>query len=167
MNDILHPIPNKWTSAFLAAFSKWLIDLGKISTPSNFPFVDFLKMNMSQQPIDELITQILEKGNIHPSRHLISILKTMKQKINQISVQQEKSISILSFKDSLPEALVFGPYDKNIGRLDIYCPSILHKHMSDNFWNNQQNYARCYLSQGAIIDSQSQLLQERISMQRE
>ena len=88
MNDILHPIPNKWTSAFLAAFSKWLIDLGKISIPSTFPFVNFLKMNMSQQPIDELITQILEKGNINPSRHLISILKTMKQKIHQIKKSQ-------------------------------------------------------------------------------
>ena len=62
-------------------------------------------------------------------------------------------MSLLSLKESIPNSLVLGPYDKNIGRLDIYCPAILHQHMMDNFWNNQKNYTRCYLSQGAIIDS--------------
>ena len=45
-----------------------------------------------------------------------------------------------NFKEFIPEALVLGPYDKNIGRLDVYCPSILHQHMADNFWNNKKNY---------------------------
>ena len=44
------------------------------------------------------------------------------QNLKQISSQQEKSIALISFKESIPEALV---YDKNIGRLDIYCPNIL------------------------------------------
>ena len=61
-------------------------------------------------------------------------------------------MEFMAFKESIPKALVLGPYDKNIGRLDMYCPSILHQYMSENFWNNKKNYVRCYLSQEAIID---------------
>ena len=51
MNDILHPIPEKWTSLFFG---------------STFPFVDFLKMDTNHQPVDDLIILILKRGNINP-----------------------------------------------------------------------------------------------------
>ena len=153
MNDILHPIPEKWASSLVSALSKWLINLGTISYPCNFTFVDFLKINMEHQPLEEQITFILKQGNICPSLKMASILKMMEKNLYQISSEQEKSIALISFKEAIPEALVLGPYDKNIGRLDIYCPSILYHHMADNFWNNKKNYSQCYLSQGAIIDT--------------
>jgi hypothetical protein len=152
MNDILHPIPEKWASSLVSALSKCLINLGTISCPCNFTFVDFFKINMKHQSLEEQITFILKQGNICPSLKMASILKTMDQNLDQISSQQEKSIALISFKESIPEALVLGPYDKNIGRLDIYCPSSLHQHMANNFWN-KKNYTRCYLSQGAIMDT--------------
>ena len=61
------------------------------------------------------------------------ILKDLDTKINNMSAQQEKAIALLSFKETIPKALVMGPHDKNIGRLDIYCPSILYDHMLENF----------------------------------
>jgi len=103
--------------------------------------------------MEDLILSILKQGHIFPSRHLVQTLKDLEENVNKISPLQEQSMSLLSLKESIPNSLVLGPYDKNIGRLDIYCPAILHQHMMDNFWNNQKNYTRCYLSQGAIIDS--------------
>ena len=153
MNDILHPVPKVWSRAFMTALSKWLRELGKISCPSYFSFVDFLQIDMSKQPMEDLILSILKQGHIFPSRHLVQTLKDLEENVNKISPLQEQSMSLLSLKESIPNSLVLGPYDKNIGRLDIYCPAILHQHMMDNFWNNQKNYTRCYLSQGAIIDS--------------
>ena len=74
MNDVRHPIPKRWSSGFMAALSKWLIDMGKISTPSNFLFVDFLNIKMENRFLDEVIACILNLGNIVPSNSLMYIL---------------------------------------------------------------------------------------------
>ena len=66
MNDVLHPIPKRWSSEFVAALSKWLVDLGKISNPSNFQFVDFLNTKWEDRSLAEMITWILKLGNIVP-----------------------------------------------------------------------------------------------------
>ena len=88
---------------------------------------------MNQQPLEELILSILNQGHIFLSPQLIQTLKDLEEKVNKISPLQEQSMSLLSFKESIPNSLVLGPYDKNIGRLDIYCTAILHQHMMENF----------------------------------
>ena len=95
----------------MAAFSKCLIDIGKISTPSNFLFVDFLNIKMENRSLDEVIAYILNLGNIVLSNSLMHILKDLDTKINNRSAQQEKAIALLSFKETIPKALVLGPYD--------------------------------------------------------
>jgi hypothetical protein len=76
MNDILHPIPENWSPSFMAALTKWEMDAGKISHMSNYSFVDFLKIDMTHQPMDGLIISILKRGNINPSLQ-ISTLKNL------------------------------------------------------------------------------------------
>ena len=111
MNDVLHPVPNEWSAAFIAALSNWLIQLGKISKPSNYSFVDFLNMKGDNQPLEELAVLILKLGNITPSCKTIQMLKELEERIKQSSIQQEKAIAVIAFKDSLPQSLVLGPYD--------------------------------------------------------
>ena len=82
MNDVLHPVPNEWSAAFIAALSNWLIQLGKISKPSNYSFVDFLNMKRDNQPLEELAVLILKLGihyNITPSHQTIQMLKVTKK----------------------------------------------------------------------------------------
>ena len=86
---ISHPVPKVWTSAFISALSKLLVDLGKISKPSNYSFVDFLNIQMENQPLMDLILYILKLGNITPSHQTILTLRDLEGKINQSSAQQE------------------------------------------------------------------------------
>ena len=85
MNDVLHPIPKRWSSEFMAALSKWLVDLGKISNLSNYQFVDFLNTKWEDRFLEEMITRILKLGNIVPSISLRHILRDLVSEIDQLS----------------------------------------------------------------------------------
>ena len=88
MNDILHPLPEKWSASFVSALTKWLVDLGKISFPSNFTFVNFLEIKFHSQPINDQIISILKLGHITPSRNLVRILTDLEAQVSKSSTDK-------------------------------------------------------------------------------